>query len=192
MRFQKKNELNPTICSKVMKFLRHRAWYEMTSIKYVIVGSSVFYNVVAIFTYVVIFWKYVRSKVRVRHSNDPNDGQQRVSTVEVFVKSRFYVSVLIILTYLIFNTIPYCVHAILYPNSWTTNYRPVQFIMIVLHHLGYLSDPVIYIFLQRDVRKQLSKLMICKVDSTEDQVDNNGISDAATDLPVEVVASRIV
>ena len=180
------------VISFVLLNVYHRAWYEMTNIKYVIVGSSAFYNIVATITYAVIFWKYVRSKLRVQGSNDPNDGHQRISTVQTFVKSRFYVSVLIILTYLLFNTIPFCVIAILFPEDWTANNNSIQFIMVVLLHLAYLSDPLIYIFLQPDVRKQLSKLLSCNGNSTQEQVNGARISHTSTRTDDNFVISRVV
>ena len=170
----------------------HREWYEMITIKYTILASSIFYNVVAVFTYIVVFWKYVKSKVRVQRSNDANDGQQRLSTVQTFLKSRFYVSVLIILTYLLFNTIPFCVIAILFPEDWTANNNSIQFIMVVLLHLAYLSDPLIYIFLQPDVRKQLSKLLSCNGNSTQEQVNGARISHTSTRTDDNFVISRVV
>ena len=78
-------------------------------------------------------------------------------------KSRFYVSVLIILTYLIFNTIPFCAFISSYEEYARYRESETQAVVAILLHLGFTADALIYIFIQRDVRKQLFELICCRI-----------------------------
>ena len=82
----------------------------------------------------------------------------------MFRNSRFYISVLIISTYLLFVTIPYCVFTflsseggLLANKTSTLEYHIAE----ILINLTYTSDAVIYIFLQGDVRNTLLEMVYC-------------------------------
>ena len=118
------------------------------------VAASFFHLFVVLFTYTIIFWKYHKSRNSVQNSNT-SDGHRNVSTLQTFIGSRFYVSIFIVFTYFLFDTIPFCVIAFL-------NTRDLETVIFLLLHLGYTADAVIYIFLQKDVRTQFFILIRCR------------------------------
>lgn len=83
------------------------------------VAESGLFIMVAFVTYAIIFWKYKKSRDAVRQYQDSGnmDENESDSIVQTFLKSRFYVSIIIILTYLMFNTIPFCIFIILNQNG---------------------------------------------------------------------------
>ena len=141
-------------------------WFVKVECVSFIVTISVLFIVVAFVTYAVIFWKYMKSRDAI-HRYDPstNMSQQQASIAQTFLNSRFYVSILIILTYLMFNTIPFCTAVILSKNGKVIERGTSFEIIFVLKHLAYTTDPLIYIFLQKKVRKKLfTTIRCCKGD----------------------------
>ena len=59
-------------------------------------------------------------------------------------------------TYLIFDTIPFCVHSLGQIHR-LRDYAVALAVIRILLNLNYTSDAIIYIFLQKDVRKELFK-----------------------------------
>ena len=116
---------------------------------------SIFYVLLAAATYSVLFWKYMKSR-KLMHNNQTQQGENESSTSisQTFLKSRFYVSVLIVFTYLIFDTIPSCAAGFLHVH---VHYKAIWAVMRIFRHLNCTSDAIIYIFLQKDVRKELFK-----------------------------------
>ena len=146
-------------------------WFRNKVAIYITSAKSVAFIKVSIVTYTVIFWKYKKSRDRMHQFQSPDitDRNQQSSTLHMFRNSRFYVSVLIIFTYLLFNTIPYCVFTFLIENNYLTNKKHITTGSIIagfMIHLGYTSDAIIYIFLQNNVRKTLSK-MVCRGENSQ-------------------------
>ena len=132
-------------------------WQEDEGMMNLWVSFSLLYIVVATVTYAVIFVEYYKSRYTAQRLNDAEQSESNpTSALQLFLKSRFYVSVLIILTYLLFNTIPLCVASFL--KNIEINSQS-QSIVLLLLYLGYTTDAVIYIFLQKDVRRQLFQLV---------------------------------
>ena len=141
-------------------------WYRIEVLYFSLLESSLFI-MVALVTYAIIFRKYNKSRYRVRRCQvSGNMDVSRVnslSIVQTFFKSRFYVSLLIILTYLLFNTIPFCIYVKL-SHIGRRKHTPgnvATFISAVFMHLNYTCDAAIYIFLQRTVRKKLFEMVSC-------------------------------
>ena len=130
---------------------------------YVRVVMSLLYTCLAVGTYVVLFCFYVKSRRAVRSSQRGNivervDEQQ--SVLKMFMDTKFYISLLIILTYILFSCVPLCIRSLFLPN------RPdggmLQNMHNLLLHLGFMSDAVIYIFLRKKVRKKFFRLVACR------------------------------
>ena len=84
-------------------------WYQSMGIIYFNVCISSFYILLAMVTYIVLFTEFKKSRDIARQQNSSDEGRESPApAIQTFLKSRFYVSVLIISTYLIFNTIPFC------------------------------------------------------------------------------------
>ena len=74
---------------------------------------NILFLLLALFTYTFMFWKYKNSqRIKQRQPGSTVDQTTTFATnhkqtlIKVFLQSRFYISVLIILTYVLFSTIP--------------------------------------------------------------------------------------
>ena len=121
---------------------------------------SILYVIIATLSYAIMFREYKRSreKTRTKARNGEEDSSHQ-STISVFLNSRFYVSVLIVVTYLLFKMIPTLIH-----NAMSLNYDAGDSgdgavgnsnIFHVMYYLNYTTDGLIYIFMQKRVRRHL-------------------------------------
>ena len=117
-----------------------------TAFRYCQFVSSTVFVVTALSTYAVIFWKYRKSRNELRSSGSSNENGQQNSRL------RFRIPALIIFTFVLFDSFPLCIWVISYSSftSWS-----LLDVSRILYALGYMADALIYIFLQREVRKQL-------------------------------------
>ena len=111
---------------------------------YLLPAFSILFVITALLTYATIFWKYKMSRNSLEADSSNGNGQQHS-------RMHFYIPVLIISTYLIFNATPYIIAI---HNSVAGDFTNILF------YLGFMSDALIYIFLQPKVRKQL--FMCCR------------------------------
>ena len=155
-----------SLANVVIYYFKGAAWVYNATIAYAGLVKSIVFIMLAAVTYSVIFWKYKKSRESLRRFQSPDNMEinKYSSSLQIFRKSRFYVSVLIIFTYLLFIIIPYCVFAFLSANdkllkkkTTTTEFNIAE----ILIHLSYTSDAIIYIFLQSDVRKTLLGIIYC-------------------------------
>ena len=130
--------------------------------------SNIAFLLLASVTYIFMFWKYKNSQRIKQRQRRSTVGQtttfvpnHKLTLIKVFLQSRFYISVLIILTYVLFIIIPYCTY-LLYRYAIKGKSQIPEHIMTILHPFTYLSDAVIYIFMQPRVRKLLWRWMNCK------------------------------
>ena len=106
--------------------------------------------ILATLTYTFIFLQYKRSLgVNIR-------SPQGNGTFVVFYKSRFYLPVLLILTFLLFITIPHLtyVFAISIPNKKSGKLLSA---CVISYSLSNIIDGCLYIFLQPNIANQLRK-----------------------------------
>ena len=103
---------------------------------------SVVFVVTAILTYATIFWKYRKSRNSLRNDSSNKSEQQHS-------QFRFHIPMLIIFTHLIFNAIPLIIWIAHEKNNFWAH------VSTELVLLGYVSDGLIYIFLQPRVRQQI-------------------------------------
>ena len=141
-------------------------WFRIIEVVYFKVVFSFLYILLAIMTYTVIFWKYKISRRLSRSQDVPiNDKRNRTS--------RFYVAVFIILSYLVFNVIPFCTFAL----SYKGNGDIPSLLEGILLHLGSSADALIYIFLQRNVRKHFFMVCSCVQSTRNDHISLRVTSD---------------
>ena len=143
---------------------------------------NILFLLLASFTYIFMFWTYKNSqRIKQRRPRStvgqtttfaPNHKQ---TLIKVFLQSRFYISVLIILTYVLFSTIPNCIY-LLYKYAIKSKSQIPWHIMATLYSFTYLSDAVIYIFMQPRVRKLLWRWMNCETRSCNRETTHNNIA----------------
>ena len=109
--------------------------------------------ILATFTYVFIFRQYKKSVDMKRTSS------RRNKTFVVFYKSRFYLPVIIILTFLLFVILPDLYLFILTPQSRKS--ETILSVCLVSYSISNISDGCLYIFLQSNIRNQLWKKCHC-------------------------------
>ena len=98
-------------------------------------------------SYALIFYRF--QKTRKNSYLGTNTSQQNLWGI--FRRSRFYISVLLISTYIVFTIFP--------DLMWTFGAvgNAHGFLMSILYAVSYLADGVIYIFMQKKVKKILWK-----------------------------------
>ena len=110
--------------------------------------------ILASFTYYVIFRKIQSNRAKRKEiRRAANDNTQSETIFQIFVPS------FIILTYIFFNLIPSIILTIetyYFPGQGTI----IMYITILLYSLGWLSDPLVYIFSLKSVRMKLRRLYL--------------------------------
>ena len=112
--------------------------------------------VLAFVTYSFIFHKYKQTRGAPKVVGSRYNTRRRGSTVETFRNSRFYISVLIILTFLVFMVVPdltYFFVGVIYGNTSDT----LAVCCWISYAVSNLLDAWIYIFLQPSVRRLMWK-----------------------------------
>ena len=138
-----------TVCFGVLPEYTSRSIHKLIRIIhiYLQLAFSIVFVVTALLTYEIIFWKYKVSRNSLETDSSNGNGQYQNSP------THFYIPALIIFTYLIFNATPYIM--IIFIDKYVAGD-----IAHILFDLGYMSDALIYIFLQPKVRKEL--FMCCR------------------------------
>ena len=129
---------------------------------------SPIYNIVfvvfSVGTYSYLFHQFRLTRMKPTTSaNNALEKAQKESTWQIFRKSRFYVSVLLVISFLLFMVIP---NVITVFQRWALNRKSpaaIHFLKI-FHQLLFLSNGTIYVLLQPNVRKILwRKLRVNKL-----------------------------
>ena len=115
--------------------------------------------VLALFTYTFIFRKFKAGRKPphqpfLKGSNVPAARQN--STFEAFKNSRFYISVLLIFTFILFMIIPdlsFLFLCVLPDNISALQKEKIRTVCWISYGIANLSDAFIYIFLQVEVKK---------------------------------------
>ena len=139
-----------SVCFGVLpKFVPLRIYILIQMIHdYLQLAFSILFVVTALLTYVTIFWKYKMSRNSLEAGSSNGNGQQQQHS-----PMHFYIPLLIVFTYMILNATPY-IMVIFIDKAVAVDIANIVF------YLGYMSDALIYIFLQPKVRKQL--FMCCR------------------------------
>ena len=118
---------------------------------YLLPVLTVIFAIFALTTYAIMFIKHVKPQRRFNRSTS--------SIITIFVNSQFFVSVLIIASYLVLTVLPALMQSFmadLYEYGWVSKYY-------TRHSLCFSTtvDPLIYIFLQKKVRKLFFQKVLC-------------------------------
>ena len=139
-----------SVCFILLRIYMSRSIYKLIRIihVYLQLAFSILFVITALLTYAIIFWKYKISRNSLEADSSNGNGQQQHSPMH------FYIPLLIVSTYVILNATPYIIGIFIKKSN------EVLFMINILHYLGYMSDALIYIFLQPKVRKEL--FMCCR------------------------------
>lgn len=121
--------------------------------KYVTLTFDFIFVVISIVAYAIIFRALVfqqRKKVLMRRRASSFKGHEKLW--KTFQKSRFYVVMLLVLTFILFVIPPDATFAF---YACSHGNKAVHYTATILYALSYTSDGVIYIFANRQVRKIL-------------------------------------
>lgn len=132
----------------------------------VIIIVDIAFVVTAILSYTQIFARFQRT--RKRSMLCANRLNRKQNSWKIFRRSRFYVSVLLIATFIIFTIIPDFMWMFKFVG---TKHSVSEFLMTIMYAVSYLVDGIIYIFMDEKIKKILmSKLPInqkCKKKNSE-------------------------
>ena len=128
--------------------------WKAVAYKYIFPTLEFSFVVLTIITYSYIFHKFKKS--RVIPTTSGSDMKQNVNAFTAFRNSKFFISVLLILTFLLFMVIPDLVY--LFVGTVGGNKSPVLLTACwISYAISNLADACIYIFLQPDVKRHLWK-----------------------------------
>ena len=148
-----------SIASVLVYRFKGYSWFWQKGTIYFTLFQSIAFIMVSFVVYSAIFWKYKQSRDLLRQFQISGStiGNEHSSTLQMFRNSRFYVSFLIILTFLLFNTIPYCFFTLMIRDGelMIRGGGFKAFAAVFMLRMSFTSDAVIYIFLQKDVRRTL-------------------------------------
>ena len=122
---------------------------------------DIIFVVIACVTYSLIFREYKK----IRLPPGTNKSMRQPSILQVFRRSRFYVSTLLIATFVLFMVIPEMVHVYIFSimdnrgNQHGHVYADVNTACRICFSLGYLSDVFIYVFMEPPVKQLLLKTL---------------------------------
>ena len=119
---------------------------------YIPCALYVIYVLFAIVTYTVMFLKFARSR--------RNTNARESSLFKIFINSRFFVSVLLITSFLLLAVFPYLICSFMFLTGIILS-KQIILCTIVLYRLSDFIDAIIYIFLQPHVRKLLLQKPSC-------------------------------
>ena len=162
-----------SVCFILLRIYMSRSIYKLIRIihVYLQLAFSILFVITALLTYAIIFWKYKISRNSLEADSSNGNGQQQHSPMH------FYIPLLIVSTYVILNATPYIIGIFIKKSN------EVLFMINILHYLGYMSDALIYIFLQPKVRKEL--FMCCRRRNSPEP-SNNITLQSTVDRTVQV------
>ena len=128
--------------------------WKASAYKYIFPTFEFSFVVLAVITYSYVFRKFKQS--RIIPTTSGSGTKKNVNAFTVFRNSKFFVSVLIILTFLLFMVIPDLVY--LFVGTIGGNESPVLLTACwISYAISNIADACIYIFLQPAVRRSLWK-----------------------------------
>lgn len=135
----------------MLDYFEHFTYFISVEILGIIIPTvlSIIFLVMALLSYTVMFRKFSHSMRRISQHRAKHE-----SLFQIFLKSEFFISVLLITSYLIFTVFPNVVFAC----AWYKGRSSLIYIDVVVTICTCLSDTadaLIYIFLQKRVRRLL-------------------------------------
>ena len=149
------------VCAVCMVYMVTRAQYQNIALIYIYLAIDLCLILFACYIYSYIFLKYKNTR---RPPACPSRSQYRHRNIFViFYQSRFTVSALLILSYIVFTTIPDIISCIYRFNNKT--FKDEKWIVTVVCLISYTTSDIVdswvYIFVHAPVRKLLRKHLRC-------------------------------
>ena len=143
--------LTSVVFSLVLVLFARSPWnYQKFLWLYVYVPGNIVFVVTASLTYFFIFKKLRQNRRDFeRRRREVNAGVQKKSTFKLFIPS------FIIVTFVLFTVMP---NLILVFSSKENMPKLFQHIWMILYPIGWISDPLIYIFSLKAVRKKIRRI----------------------------------
>ena len=129
---------------------------------YLFTPLNIFFVILACFVYAFIFYRYKESqKRRTRVSKNSTGFCLKISTIKIFHKSRFHISVLVILTFIFFIAIPDVSYVFVIVIRNKTSDIFLAFCAIS-YTISNIFNVIVYIFFQPKIRKSLYTKLKCQ------------------------------
>lgn len=112
-------------------------------------------------THSYIFRRYRKS--RVPGTNCPlrlvsKQKHKKISILQTFQNSRFYISCVLIVTFILFTIVPKLLAFFVYPSLNDVSLKLISGVTIgILYHISFIVDAFIYVFMLRPVKQLLLK-----------------------------------
>ena len=162
--------------------------YEIPVMLYLIFPLSISFNILAIVAYVLIFRKYKRSRIT-QPARVSSRAELTESAWSVFRNSNFFVSVLLITTYIVFVQIPGGVWFVI---SFLKKDRSDLLVAVraISYDVSNIFDVYIYVFYDAAVRQYFSSKLrrwkILRKSNKKTRVESN-----TTSAPTEIGETRV-
>ena len=140
-----------TSLTLVYHFIYKSTMYKDILVVYIPCALFIVYVLFAILTYTVMFLKFARS----RRNTAPHS-----SLFNIFINSRFFVSLLLISSFLLLTVIPTLIRSFMFLTGNRIS-KQIYLYVNVSARLSDFIDAIIYIFLQPDIRKLLLIKLSC-------------------------------
>ena len=138
------------------------------------------YLIFCIFTYVVIFITILESRRNAQLNNDNDAKSTTIQFICDYLKTHGYTApFLITLTYAVFVTIPCIVETTCMLNNCSAFYL-VSKIWRITYSLNDISDVLIYVYFDRDIRNHLKKKFTRRSTPDDNYNNSNTISQTRT------------
>lgn len=124
---------------------------------YIILGGGITFVVSATISNCYLFYKFRKS--RIRPFNNNNRQQSMTRWFSVFKKSRFFIPVMLITIYVLFQLTPAIVYTILVYKTTIDekNLKIVRLYMAISFNIALLFDSILFIFFEPVVKKFVKK-----------------------------------
>ena len=140
---------------------------------YVPLVHSTTFLIFALVTYIVMFFKFAQSR-RLTMPRNPDAPQETL--FHIFVNSRFFISVMLISSYIILSVTPVVIRSFYTSTNFPSYVIIYNNISVILSDT---ADAVIYIFMDKQVRKilwQKVSMLICRRSHAFASIPNENVT----------------
>lgn len=137
-----------------IELTEHYTDFEFSDVsKYYFISLDIIFVFIVIFSYAYIFHRYKQTR------NCPNMAGTNESILNTFRKSRFYISVLLVFTFVVFYIIPDFIYVLVgaHTNDDEGEANVSGLVISFLYSISFTCDAIIYTFLKPNVRRLLWK-----------------------------------
>lgn len=153
-------------------YVRYEAKISRFFAVYILTVVYLLFSVFVVVAYTLMFLNHARSK---RHTARKRSTVAPPSLYSIFTKSRFFISALLVLTYLVLTVIPSLTRAVYLIGGYKVPY-PLTFAYLVSTRVSYTVDGVIYTFLQKCIRELLREKFVCTQEESESEMQTETYS----------------